>query len=251
MGKIVGVAGSISGKIGSMVFSKGEGGVSYAKAYQPVVSNPRTNLQCIQRAKMNLTGQISSLVPARLLTLGQNSSRRNRSAFNKQLLGLISVDNSTPGSFLAQVDPEAIMFSRGAEILHAVASTPVVSANEIEMTLTLNDNDMAGKYGERVIVLITSAKDKAGIAAVAYSDIVLTSTTAANVTVRLPFDLEDDDMVTISRSPFVLSDEGAAVYAARIYNTPTEVVAELQKSTNMFRGWGDTRPAVKVVFPQA
>lgn len=251
MGKIAGISGTLIGKIGTMVFSKGEGSVSYAKSYQPQVANPRTPAQLVQRAKMNLAGRISGLVPNRILALGEVSRRRNRSAFNKSLLGLITVDTSNPNTYQAAIDPADILFAKGAEISHATTGTPTVTSKQFTMQLSLMDAELANRYGERVVVMVTTAKDKGGIAGVAYADVLLTSTTVQNVTIELPFELADGDMVTVSRSPFVLSQEGAGIVTTGVYNDTTDALANILTNPRNVRGWGFTLPVMKSVFTQA
>ena len=251
MGKIAGLSGTLSGKIGTMVFTKGEDGVSYAKSYQPQVANPRTRAQLVQRAKMNLAGRISALVPKRILALGEVSSRRNRSAFNKSLLGLIKVDTSDPSIYQARIDPADIVFAKGAEVSHATVSTPTVTSRQFTMQLSLMDAELSNRYGERIVVMVTTTKEKGGISGVAHADVLLTNTTAQNVTIELPFEIADGDMVTVSRSPFILSQEGAGIVTTGVFNNTTDALASILKNPRNVRGWGFTLPVMKSVFTQA
>lgn len=251
MGKIAGLSGTLSGKIGTMVFTKGEGGVSYAKSYQPQVANPRTPAQLKQRAKMNLAGRISELVSSRIIALGESSRRRNRSAFNKLLLDLITVDTSNPNVYQAQIDPADIVFAKGAEVSHATVGTPTVTSKQFTMQLSLMDAELANRYGERVVVMVTTTDDKGSIAGVAYTDVLLTSTTAQNITIELPFELADGDMVTVSRSPFVLSQEGAGIVTTGVFNNTTDALASILTNPRNVSGWGFTLPVMKSVFTQA
>ena len=251
MGKISGLSGTLSGKIGSMVFSKGEDGVSYAKSYQPQVANPRTHAQLVQRAKMNLAGRISELVPNRILALGEASRRRNRSAFNKSLLGLITVDTSAPSTYQADIDPARIVFAKGAEVVHAGMSTPTIQSKNVNMTLTLQDAELADRYGERIVVMVTTTEEKGGIAGVAYADVLLTDTTNVQVQIELPFEIATGDMVTISRSPFVLSQEGANIVTTGVFNNTNDALASILTNPRNVRGWGFTLPVMKSVFTQA
>lgn len=251
MGKIAGLGGTLSGKVGTMVFTKGEGGVSYAKSYQPQVSNPRTPAQLSRRAMMNLAGRISALVPARILALGENTRRRNRSTFNKSLLDLITVDTSTPNTYKAAIDPAAIVFAKGSETPHASYSNASIVSKRFTMNLELMDADLANRYGERIVAMVTTTKEVGGIAGVAYSDVLLTSTTAQPVTIEFPFEIEEGDMVTVSRSPFVLTPEGASIVTTGVYNNTTDAIASILSNPRNVRGWGFTLPVMKSVFTQA
>ena len=128
MGKFVGFVGSIRGKVGNVVFTKGENGITYGRAYQPQVSNPKTMAQVDQRAKMNLVGRMSQVTPKALLVgLGFSNNRQRRSWFCKNLLNVAVVDRSAPDSVVAQIAPESVIFSRGAEVIGAAMSDIVVT----------------------------------------------------------------------------------------------------------------------------
>ena len=251
MGKSAGLVGALTGKIGNVVFYKGDKGQTYERAYVAQKANPRTSGQSIQRAKMNLVGQISALVPKEILTLGFPSARNNRSEFNRSMLSIVDVDNTNPEVFEARINPSNIVFSKGAETLHASVRDELLTASSFSMELTLGDTSLANKYGERIICLVTSVKNRAGVAAVVYQDVILTSVTPESVAVRMPFDLADGDMLTVHRVPFVLTDEGRGMFTSRVWNNTTEAVAELQKTSNAVRGFGASYNQFKQVFTQA
>lgn len=251
MGKSAGLVGALTGKIGNIVFYKGDKGQTYERAYVATKANPRTAGQSIQRAKMNLVGQISALVPKDILTLGLPSARNNRAEFNRYMLSIVDVDTTNPDVFEARINPERIIFSKGAETLHASVRGDLLTASSFSMELTLGDSSLANKYGERIICLLTSVKNRAGIAAVIYEDVILTSVTAETVTIHMPFDLADGDMLTVHRVPFVLTDEGRGMFTSRVWNNTTEAVAELQKTSTAVRGFGASYSHFKQVFQQA
>lgn len=251
MGKSAGLIGALTGKIGNVVFYKGDKGQTYERAYVAQKANPRTAGQSIQRAKMNLVGQISALVPKVILTLGLPSARNNRAEFNRLMLGLVEVDTTNPEVFEARIDPARIVFSKGAETLQATVRDELLTASSFGMELTLSDSSLANKYGERIICLVTSVKNRAGVAAVVYRDVILTSVTPESVNVQLPFTLSDGDMLTVHRVPFVLTDEGRGMYTSRVWNNTTEAVAELQKTSGAVRGFGSSYNQYKEVFTNA
>lgn len=251
MGKSAGLIGALTGKIGNVVFYKGDKGQTYERAYVATKANPRTLGQNIQRAKMNLVGQISALVPREILTLGLPSARNNRAEFNRSMLGLVEIDASNPEVIEARINPASIVFSKGAETLHATVRDELLTSTSFSMELTLGDTSLANKYGERIICLVTSVKNRAGVAAVVYKDIILTSMTPESVTVQLPFGLAEGDMLTVHRVPFVLTDEGSGMYTSRVWNNTTEAVAELQRTSTAIRGFGTSYNQFKEVFTQA
>lgn len=253
MAKFVGFIGTIRGKVGTTVFTKGENGMSYGRAYQPQVLNPKTAGQTDQRAKMNLVGRMSQATPKALIVgMAGVNNRQRRSGFNRNLLDVATIDRSNPGSVIAKIDPENIIFSQGAEILHATAVTPVVTAQEISTKLTLTDATLAGAYGERLVAAIITPEDKAGYSKVFYTDKVLDSTAETMVNIVLPGPMDDGTMVAVYRIPFVLTSEGANYRAERLVNDGTDIIAQLVATNGgMVRGFGDSMFTAKSVFTQA
>ena len=134
MGKIVGLIGSASGKIGNVVYSV-TNGVQTARIYQPVVYNPKSNLQTIQRAKGNLAGRISSFTPrTAIMGLGSNN-RARRGAFLSNLLLRATVDATTNG-YKARIDNPDVLFSRGAVMLSILNPSVTALANYLTVNLS-------------------------------------------------------------------------------------------------------------------
>lgn len=253
MAKFVGLIGTISGKVGTTVFSKGEKGLSYGRSYQPQVYNPKTLGQVDQRAKMNLVGRMSQVTPKSLLVgMSGDNNRQRRSAFNRGLLFVAEVDRSSPQSIIAKIAPEDVVFSEGAELLHATTTAPSVTASSVSISLTLSDSTLAGTYGERVVVAVIDPSDKAGYSQVFYADNVLDSTTAEQVTINLPMSLANGSLVAVYRIPFVLTTDAARYRAETMANDGTDIIADmLQSAAGYVRGFGRSVFAAKSVFTQA
>lgn len=253
MGKFVGFIGTISGKVGTTVFCKGEKGTSYGRSYQPQVANPKTALQLDQRAKMNLVGKMSQVTPKNILVgMGGVNSRQRRSAFTRILLNAATIDRSVPGEVVAKMAPEDVVFSQGAEVLSATAAAPTVTATGMTIALTLSDSTLAGRYGERVVVAVIDPSNKAGYSLVAYKDQLFDNTTAKSVAVGFGTTIADGSLVCVYRLPFVLSEEGAAMVYQTIANNGTDIIAKVIESNNaLIRGWGNSVLAATRVFTQA
>lgn len=253
MAKFVGFIGTIRGKVGTTVFTKGENGMSYGRAYQPQVYNPKTAGQSDQRAKMNLVGRMSQATPKALIVgMAGANNRQRRSWFNRNLLSVATIDRSNPGSVIAKIQPESIIFSQGAETLHASATTPVVSVQQVSVKLTLVDSVLAGAYGERIVAAIITPDDKAGYSRVFYTDKVLDSTEQVTVDIMLPAPMDNGTMVAVYRIPFVLTSEGVSYRAERMETDGTDIIAQLVAvNGGMVRGFGDSIFAAKSVFTQA
>lgn len=253
MGKFVGFIGTISGKVGTTVFQKGEKGVSYGRAYQPVVSNPKSVGQTDQRAKMNLVGRLSMVTPKSLL-IGMNgvNNRQRRSIFASNLLKVATIDRSANNEVVAMISPEDVVFSQGAEVINATMGSVSVTDRSVSTSLTLGDATIAGKYGERVVCAVIDPSNKAGYSLVKYVDVVLDDTTAETVTFNFGSPLADQTMVCIYRLPFALNDDGMRLRSETLSNNGTDITARLLASGAQYtRGWGQSLLAATEVFTQA
>lgn len=252
MGKFVGLIGSVSGKVGNVVFSKGEKGISYGRTYQPQVANPKTVGQVSQRAKMNLVGRMSQVTPAELLISLGGSKRQRRAEFNKMLLGVATLDSSTPGTILAKISPEDVIFSRGNEPMSANVSTPfAVAGRTATIGLTLSDASLAGKYGERIIIAVIDPSDKAGYSLIRYADTVFDNTTAKQITISLGDGIANGSLAGAYRVPYMLTEEGAGMRSQTLANDGTDIIAKLLVSGNYVKNWGTSILAATQVFTQA
>lgn len=252
MGKFVGVIGTISGKVGNVVFVKGEKGISYGRTYQPVVANPKTIGQTDQRAKMNLVGRMSQVTPKTLLVgLNGSNNRQRRSEFNSHLLNVATIDRSTPEKVIAKIAPEDVIFSQGAEVISASIAAPTVTATSVSVALTLGDTALAGRYGERIVVAVIDPNDKAGYSQVKFVDVTLDSTTAQTATINFGEPIADESLVCIYRLPFMLTEDGANLKAETLANDGTDITAQLLAGGNYVRGWGNSLLAATQVFTQA
>lgn len=79
MGKITGLYGSVTGKIGNVVFSQNSG-TTVARQYQPNVKNPSTIAQSEQRAKLKLMSQVSAAL-APVIAIQKNGMKSSRNLF--------------------------------------------------------------------------------------------------------------------------------------------------------------------------
>lgn len=253
MGKFVGFIGTISGKVGTTVFQKGEKGISYGRAYQPVVRNPKSVGQTDQRAKMNLVGRLSQVTPQSLLVgMDGNNNRQRRSIFTSNLLKVATIDRSAGNEVVAMIAPEEVVFSQGAEVINATMGNVSVTERSVNTSITLGDASLAGKYGERVVCAVIDPSNKAGYSLVKYVDVVLDDTTAKNVNFNFGSPIADQSMVCIYRLPFALNDDGMRLRSETLSNNGNDITARLLASGAQYtRGWGQSLLAAKEVFTQA
>lgn len=253
MGKFVGFIGTISGKVGTTVFQKGEKGISYGRTYQPVVSNPKSVGQTDQRAKMNLVGRLSMVTPKSLLIgMDGTNNRQRRSIFTSNLLKVATIDRSAGDEVVAKIAPEDVVFSQGAEVINATMGSVSVTERSVATTLTLGDESLAGSYGERIVCAIIDPSNKAGYSQVKYVDVVLDGTTAVNVNFSFGAPLVDQSMVCVYRMPYMLNEDGARLRSETLSNNGTDITARLLASGAQYtRGWGQSLLAATQVFTRA
>lgn len=243
--------GSARGRVGGVVFSKGDNGLVYGRSYQPTVSNPKTKGQTDQRAKMNLVGQLSSVTPKQiLLGLGSGSNRIRRSEFTRHLLDVATVTTTSTGT-VAKIAPGDVVFSKGAAMVSASsAAAPVLTASNVLIATQLNDASLAGRYGERIVVTLIDPTNKAGYSAMVYGDIIYDDTNVKNLTLTFPKPIVADTMVCVYRLPFVLSQMGSAAYQEMV-NDGTNITAEFVNTPSMVKEWGDSINDTNLVFQQS
>lgn len=104
------------GKIENIVVSQ-MGGVSIARAYQPNVSNPKTEKQVDQRARLKLASQIAAAMSP-VIAIPKNGLVSARNEFIKKNMDLITALKGT-----AQMQFAKIQLTNGSVTLPAVAAT--------------------------------------------------------------------------------------------------------------------------------
>lgn len=252
MAKVTKMVGNFRGRVGGLVYSKGEGAENYVRAYQPQVFNPKSEGQVDQRAKMNLIGRLSEVTPKNVLVGMGESGRMRRSAFNANLLNMATIDRTAPGTVVAQLNPEDIIFSKGAEAMSANVSTAAtVTATQLTMGITLSDATLAGKYGERIVVAVIDPDDKGGYSFLRTAEVVFDNTTAVTITVPFGTEIADESMVAVYRLPFVLSEAGQLMVTEGLSNNATNIVAKAIVTNGALRGWGNSKMESKMVFTAA
>ena len=153
MGKVVGLIGAASGKIGNLVYAV-TNGIQVARVYQPVVSNPKTGLQTMQRAKGNLAGRISGFTPrTAIMGLGSNN-RARRGEFLRNILKKAVV--VTQGSnYKAKIDQSNVLFSQGSVPISVSLVNASASANSLVVNLRGVPNlENYAAYQTRIVVMV-------------------------------------------------------------------------------------------------
>lgn len=163
MGKVVGLVGSASGKVGNVVYAV-MNGTQTVRVYQPNVANPKSELQQNQRLKMVLGGRLSKILPREALMGFEGNARMRRAKFVSNVVKSSNVTTSG-GVKTAKVTLGNILFSEGSLDLHSAnqtvtAARAVNNPNVIDVTFAqtaLGVLTPAG-YGESIVVLLIDAE---------------------------------------------------------------------------------------------
>lgn len=106
MGKVTSLYGKTTGKIGSIVFAT-SGGETIAREYNPNVSNPNTQAQINQRARLKLMSQLSAAL-APVIAIPKQGLVSSRNAFTK-----LNFDKSMANNGIAQITYENVQLTNG------------------------------------------------------------------------------------------------------------------------------------------
>lgn len=151
--------GQYHGRVGGLVYARGDNGSQIIRSYQPVVKNPRTDAQLIQRAKVNLAGRISALFAQYdIVSLG-NNGRGRRSALLRNLIKSTTTE-LTNGNFVAKLSYSGVRISKGEYPL-AVSSTPsiVMQGDDIMIDVRLQSSGVDIPDSDIVDVYILMTAD--------------------------------------------------------------------------------------------
>lgn len=143
MAKLYGLNGVVSGRIGNTVY-RVLNGIQVAAQYQPVVSNPKSSAQMLQRAKANLVGRISAITPREAIVGMGRNNRERRSEFLKN--GIINTNSIIEdGVAVAKLEPSLLRFSKGTEIPMIVPLSNTITAGG---SLTISYHRASGLAAE-------------------------------------------------------------------------------------------------------
>lgn len=247
MAKIVGFVGTGSGRVGNVVLSKGPNGLTISRSYQPIVANPRTDAQLNQRAKINLAGRVSKLVPAQAISgLSMGSNRLNRQEFITNLIKSCVV-SKVSGVYQASVLPEKVVFSHGTET--PVATMGNIALTATTVTLPLSNITADGQHGERVVVMVMNGDIDGYYKRCQFMDVIYTEN-QNSIVMNLTLPLEDDEMVLVYRCPFALTSRKRGAVTSPVYFHDA-ILAQLELTTSPSAAFGQSIYHGSAVFTAA
>lgn len=226
MAKVVGLVGAASGKIGNLVYAV-TNGIQIARVYQPVISNPKTAGQNLQRAKGNLAGRMSSFVP-RTVIMGMGINNRvRRGEFLRNILKNADA-TYVNGTYEAKINPALVLFSKGAVTLPITLTSITATSHNVAIVLTgVADTIITPEvYASRLVRLVAMVYDQTTNNLVEVSTKLATmptqgSTATTNMAIAhtggyevfvyaIPMSTEDGSAASIDTSVVSLDDDEIA-----------------------------------------
>lgn len=156
--------GQYSGKVGGVVYAI-QNGQQIVRSYQPVVSNPKSSRQIAQRAKGNLAGRVSQIVPYQILQgLGLNR-RARRSRFLRLCLNGIttSTNPETPNVINATLPDEKFIFSEGALTPAIGVTNATAAAYTVNVTLSRLSGVTDEEFERSGVLVVAVIKSVSGV----------------------------------------------------------------------------------------
>ena len=162
MAKSVGMVGTLRGKAGNFVYAKGENGSTVVRAYQPQVTNPNTDAQILQRAKLNLAGRLSKITPKGVIVGMDGATNRQRRSRYNSLIAKSADATVNGGQGSASIKDAQLKFSEGiamnwgygTEITEGKTSATGIST--VNVSRKCND-EAKGHYAEKIIAVVVDA----------------------------------------------------------------------------------------------
>lgn len=156
--------GQYSGRVGGVVYAV-QAGRQVVRAYQPVVTNPKSTAQSIQRAKGNLVGRISKITPWQILEgLGDNKFNR-RSRFLRLLLRKVTAGQAAgdPSTFNAKLNDSDFVFSEGTLIPVYRVNNASAALRAVTVTIAREGGLSAETYASQGLLVVLVLKQTSGV----------------------------------------------------------------------------------------
>lgn len=156
--------GQFSGRVGGVVYAV-QAGRQVVRAYQPIVSNPKSTAQSIQRAKGNLVGRISKITPWQILEgLGDNKFNR-RSRFLRLLLRKATAGPAAgdPTKFNAKLADDDFVFSEGAIVPYTIITQLTAEQYSASYTIARASGISSVQNASQGFLVVAVIKQSSGV----------------------------------------------------------------------------------------
>lgn len=199
--------GQFSGRVGGVVYAV-QAGRQVVRAYQPIVSNPKSTAQSIQRAKGNLVGRISKITPWQILEgLGDNKFNR-RSRFLRLLLQKATAGPAAgdPSKFNAKLLQQDFVFSEGALIPQFTVSGATAQQYVVQVKLESAAVSAATVYNQGALVVAVIKQATGVYESVVYKFVAPSEMPVGSANVQLFHPAEGAYSADVYFAPFAAAD---------------------------------------------
>lgn len=208
--KLTGLTGTGSGKLGSSVFSV-QAGEQIVRQYQPVVTNPSTQVQVNNRARLKLVSQLSAVM-SDVIAIPRKGNVTSRNLFVSDNYHVTEALNG-----VATVDLSAISLTRGG------INIPYVNAVRVDNTSI--DVELADKANQIVsrVVYVMFYRNRSGELQLADSAVV--ETAGDDGKFAYSFGYIAQDVVVYAYGIFDKNNKAAAKFGDYAVETGTQVAS--------------------------
>lgn len=208
--KLTGLTGTGSGKLGSSVFSV-SAGEQIVRQYQPVVTNPSTQTQVNNRARLKLISQLSAVM-GDVIAIPKQGNVSSRNLFVSDNYHATEAVNG-----VATVDLSAIGLTRGG------VQIPYVNASRVDTTSI--DVELADKANQIVsrVVYVMFFRNRSGELQLADSAVVEVAGTDGKF--PYSFDYIAQDVVVYAYGIFDKNSKASAKFGNYAVETGTQVAS--------------------------
>ena len=208
--KLTGLTGTGSGKLGSSVFSV-QAGEQIVRQYQPVVTNPSTQVQVNNRARLKLISQLSAVM-GDVIAIPRKGNVTSRNLFVSDNYHVTEALNG-----VATVNLSAISLTRGG------INIPYVNAERVDTTSI--DVALADKANQIVsrVVYVMFFRNRSGELQLADSAVV--ETAGVNGTFPYSFGYIAQDVVVYAYGIYDKNTKATAKFSDYAVETGTQVAS--------------------------
>lgn len=208
--KLTGLTGTGSGKLGSSVFSV-QAGEQIVRQYQPVVTNPSTQVQVNNRARLKLISQLSAVM-SDVIAIPRKGNVTSRNLFVSDNYHVTEAING-----VATVDLSAIGLTRGG------INIPYVNAVRVDTTSI--DVELADKANQIVsrVVYVMFYRNRSGELQLADSAVV--ETAGDDGVFPYSFGYVAQDVVVYAYGIFDKNNKATAKFSDYAVETGTQVAS--------------------------
>lgn len=225
--------GQFSGRVGGVVYAV-QAGRQVVRAYQPIVSNPKSTAQSIQRAKGNLVGRISKITPWQILEgLGDNKFNR-RARFLRLLLQKATAGQAAgdPSTFNAKLLQKDFIFSEGALIPQFTVTGVTTTQYAVQVKLESVVISAATVYNQGALVVAVIKQSTGEYESVVYKFVAPSEMPVGSANVQIFHPSEGAYTADVYFAPFAAADGSVLPTVSReLTSTDTSLDALLAVGT--------------------